>query len=367
MLTVPAPSYRYLAEKYNIKKSTLWARHRKGQQSRSKAQRLRQSQRVLTISQEKEVITCIEDSAEWGFPLRYDMLRDLVSTIAKKRNPDFERLGKNWVRRFLSRYPHLRGKMSAGLDKQRKLASTRGIFEHYFDQELIRIITLFGIQPQYISNCDEKGICIGLVGREKVIVKRGEKHPFVPQDGNREMVTILETIVAQLRIASEVVIGFFEARENDDLLPGCGFATSLNGWTNKKIFRWWIEHHFDFYTRPADPSVHRLLILDGHNSHITIDALNYCRQNNIHILCLPAHTTHRLQPLDVGMFGPLQRAYGQAVEAWSRKGYSSITKAEFFKLYDYARKKAFTPENVSSAFAATGVFPLNKNVVLDKL
>ena len=49
-------------------------------------------------------------------------------------------------------------------------------------------------------------------------------------------------------------------------------------------------------TRPV------LLILDGHASHVTINVIKLAHENNIHLLCLPAHTSHILQPLDVGVF-----------------------------------------------------------------
>jgi hypothetical protein len=40
----------------------------------------------------------------------------------------------------------------------------------------------------------------------------------------------------------------------------------------------------------------------------------YCQQNNIITLCMPSHSSHLLQPLDVGCFGPLKKAYGRQVE-----------------------------------------------------
>lgn len=52
-----------------------------------------------------------------------------------------------------------------------------------------------------------------------------------------------------------------------------------------------------------------LLIFDGHHSHISFELIELARKNNIHLLCLPPHTTHPLQPLDVGVFGPLKQAW----------------------------------------------------------
>ena len=46
----------------------------------------------------------------------------------------------------------------------------------------------------------------------------------------------------------------------------------------------------------------KILIFDGHISHILLQVIDETRNNNIHIILLPAHTTHFLQPLDVGVF-----------------------------------------------------------------
>lgn len=48
-----------------------------------------------------------------------------------------------------------------------------------------------------------------------------------------------------------------------------------------------------------------LLILDGHNSHCTYKFIALAEKHKIEVICLPSHTTHALQPCDVGVFGPL--------------------------------------------------------------
>jgi hypothetical protein len=58
-----------------------------------------------------------------------------------------------------------------------------------------------------------------------------------------------------------------------------------------------------------------LLIYDGHSLHITSDMVETVAANNIHLFCLPPHTTHRLQPLDVGIFRPVQKAWMKNVSS----------------------------------------------------
>ena len=69
----------------------------------------------------------------------------------------------------------------------------------------------------------------------------------------------------------------------------------------------WLAKIFEPQTTTAGRT--RVLIVDGHDSHVTIEFIRFCVESSIRLYCLPPHTTHLLQPLDVGLFGPLQHAY----------------------------------------------------------
>ena len=56
-----------------------------------------------------------------------------------------------------------------------------------------------------------------------------------------------------------------------------------------------------------------MLLLDGYNSHVTSKVVDFCVANDIILLCLLAHTTHHLQPLDVDLFQPLGTIYKTAL------------------------------------------------------
>ena len=58
---------------------------------------------------------------------------------------------------------------------------------------------------------------------------------------------------------------------------------------------------------------YRLLILDDHDSHVSWQFVLACHNYKILPLCLPPHATHLLQPLDIAIFGPLQKSYGDLV------------------------------------------------------
>ena len=65
-----------------------------------------------------------------------------------------------------------------------------------------------------------------------------------------------------------------------------------------------------FDTSPEHPVC---LIVDGHSSHIDLDTSTFCEANGILLYCLPPHSSHVTQPLDVGLFSPLKKCWQHAV------------------------------------------------------
>lgn len=107
-----------------------------------------------------------------------------------------------------------------------------------------------------------------------------------------------------------------------------------------------------------------LLLIDGHKSHITLDVVDICRENNIVLLCLPPHTTHALQPLDVSVFKSLKDHFSKSVRALSfTKKNFIVTKKEFSRVVKSPFEKAFCITNVKSGFKKCGIYPFNRDAV----
>ncbi|RPA95507.1 DDE-domain-containing protein [Choiromyces venosus 120613-1] len=126
----------------------------------------------------------------------------------------------------------------------------------------------------------------------------------------------------------------------------------------------WLCEHFEPKTYTQHP---RLLILDGHGSHITWQFCQFALESNIQIICLPAHSTHLLQPLDVGIFSPLQHYYGKAADTHMRDTRTGVKKGTFWTFYTEAHALTFLPKTIQSAFRAMGIVPFNPNKVLVKV
>jgi len=97
-----------------------------------------------------------------------------------------------------------------------------------------------------------------------------------------------------------------------------------------------------------------------------MEFINYADTQRIILVVLPSHSTHRLQPLDVGLFSPLSSAYTrQCMKILDdSQGLIRLTKRDFWPLFYAAWKEAFTEKNIRSAFEATSIHPLNSERVL---
>jgi hypothetical protein len=199
------------------------------------------------------------------------------------------------------------------------------------------------------------------------------------QDGNREWITLLVCICGN---GSSLPPGLLFASTNSSIQSSwvegiqagkheAFVSSSPNGWSNNDTGLAWLEQVFNRYTKEKarkDPRAWRLLILDGHGSHITMDFINYCDQNRILLMVFPPHSTRTLQPLDVVMFKPLSTAYSNELvqHLHNAQGLIPITKGDFFPLFWEAWTTSFSEELILKAFKATGIWPTNGQVILKR-
>jgi hypothetical protein len=145
-------------------------------------------------------------------------------------------------------------------------------------------------------------------------------------------------------------------------------ATSPSGWTNNQLGLVWLEQVSDRCTKKKAQRRWRLLILDGHGSHLTMDFIKYCNANKILIVIFPPHSTHSLQPLNMVMFKPLSTAYLNELLLYLHQSQSFLTvkKGDFFLLFWAAWTCSFKEELVRTLFEATGIIPMNAEIILKR-
>jgi hypothetical protein len=207
----------------------------------------------------------------------------------------------------------------------------------------------YNIQPGNCYNMNKKGFAIGILGNSKQVFSRqqweSKRVQAARQDGSREWVTVLASACADGAALPPGLIYTsknctFQSSWVADIraLDDGVFATSTpTGWSNNDVGIAWLQQVFDCHTKKKahHRMEWRLLILDGHASHLTKDFIKYSHQKKILLCVFPPHSTHRLHPLDVVMFKPLASAYCQELDAHLQRGQGLvlIRKGDFFPLF----------------------------------
>lgn len=150
------------------------------------------------------------------------------------------------------------------------------------------------------------------------------------------------------------------------LPPRWQTGVSDNGWTTNELGVAWVKH-FDGSTKDSVRGTHRLLILDGHSSHSSVEFEEYCKEQKIICLCMPPHSSHLLQPLYVGCFSPMKQAYSRQVVNLMCNRVNHITKTKFLPAFVRIFDASMRRENMLGGFRGAGLIPFNPTTVLDQL
>ncbi|XP_041983249.1 uncharacterized protein LOC121736227 [Aricia agestis] len=146
---------------------------------------------------------------------------------------------------------------------------------------------------------------------------------------------------------------------------GALYKCSDNGWINEQLFIEWLSH-FKHHAKPsAEEPI--LLILDNHASHISLPVYEFCKLNHIHMLSLPPHTSHKMQPLDVSFYGPLKAAYKKECDLYMKSHLAEkITPYEVASLLRKAFNNVASISKGEAGFRATGIYPMNPDVFCEE-
>jgi len=161
----------------------------------------------------------------------------------------------------------------------------------------------------------------------------------IATNSTRELIPMVDTIssdgmaLSQLIMYKGVAHYMAWSQHLDSLInmrKDWKFIYSKTGWNNSFLTVKRLEH-FDNITKGwlVSTQKYRFHILDGCGIHIHIDFIEYCISHRIIVYCLPSHTTHLLQPLNV-LFSPLQISYGKEVDRLTRFGNVAINKGNFY-------------------------------------
>jgi hypothetical protein len=230
--------------------------------------------------------------------------------------------GQGWLRWFRIRHPELTLRSSQGLEVNRaKNLCPQNVASLYGNLQILYAQHCY--PPDHIWNCDESGAQAGRNGGGTLVfAKKGSKsvHSIIPDQ--REWLSVLACVNAAGGYIPHFYI-FRGKRMRRNYIarcePGATMAMQAKAWMIGFLFSSWIAHFVEALESRGriSPTNRHLLILDGHNSHVTLDVVYKAKQNGLDLLTLPSHTSHCLQPLDCSVFRPFKCAFRGYRDAWT--------------------------------------------------
>ena len=368
-------SVRAAATAYGLSHTTL---NRRTNGGKSIAES-REGQQNLSIAEEKALLRWITQMTAAGHPVRHGYIREMAHHILISRQrdsttsgPSFHPyIGDTWVQRFLHRNPQLATVISCTIEAARLREMMKEAIEKWFDQYR-EAVAEHQILDENKYNMDETGNSIGTIKGAHVVINKTLQTKYQAHPGRQEWVTVTECISADGQSIVPLII--FKGKNvlsswvpKEALERGFHFACSPLGYTNNELSVYWLKYVFEPATREKAAGKPRLLLCDGHESHISSEFAFFCIEHNIYLHLLLPHSSHLLQPLDVGVFGPLKKAISARLDRLLRVGITRLERREWVERYIEARDISITENNIRGGWRGSGLVPLNRTRVTHSL
>ena len=363
-------SLKHCSRIYGIPRRTL-GRHRKGAVTTPGTLKLGPISNALPELVEHELACHVKEMSVRFHGMTGIEVRKLAYRLAKEKNlptvfsEEKKMAGEGWLQSFRKRHDlSLRKPQATNLSRiigfnKSKVQTFFSLLKESYDKHVY--------PPANIYNMDETGFTT-VQKPGNVIGEKGQKTVGKVTSGERGQ---LVTAVCSMNAVGSYIPPMFifpRKRFIETLMnraaPGCVGAISDSGWTNDQLFIDWLKHFIKY--SQASKANRCLLIVDGHGSHKTLDAINMCRENGVDMISLPPHCTHMLQPLDRSYFKPLKAAYNKVCDNYmvTHPG-SRITVHQVAGLASEAYLQVSSPQLAVNGFRCCGIWPFNSEIFPD--
>ncbi|CAB3255471.1 unnamed protein product [Arctia plantaginis] len=223
--------------------------------------------------------------------------------------------GPDFMSCFLKRHKYQISKRLSQNIKRSRAAISPDTIKAYFE-ELQN--SLEGIPPINIVNYDETNLSDD-PGRKRVLVKRSVKYPERIMNHTKGSISLMIAAAADGSLLPPYVV--YKAQNMYDTWrqngpKNCRYSCTPSGWFDGNTFQDWVRTIAMPYF--SDKSGAKILIGDNLASHLSIDLIKECQENDIKFVFLPANSTHLTQPLDVAFFRPLKMAWRNLLLDWKK-------------------------------------------------
>ena len=303
--------------KYGIPRSTLAKRMKN---IAHKPSGLGRFKRVFDAAHEDELCRHAIEMQRRFYGLTLHDLRSLAFQLAELNGLDHpfsknDRLaGKDWALGYVKR----RSELSLRSPEATSLARAVG-FNHVQVGKFFELLRqeLTKHTASQIFNVDESGITT-VQKPGKVLAEVGCKQVGRIVSAEKGMTTTVVCAMNPSGVYVPPMMLFKRKNMNKNLMKGAPHGAvgvpSPTGWMDTAIFVKYL-HHFISHVKPSESNP-CLMILDGHASHKSLEVVTVAKENNITLLTIPPHTSHKIQPLDVCFYGPLKKRYNRELDKW---------------------------------------------------
>jgi len=213
--------------------------------------------------------------------------------------------GKDFVHGFLRRHPDLTVR-KANLIKRSRAALSHAEVNAFFDNFEK---TAAGIPPENIYNCDETNLQDN-PGAKRAIFSRGVKYAEKVSDHSKSSISVMFC-----GSATGVLLPPYVVYKSNNCYEGWTkggpkgtiYSATPSGWFESFTFGDFIKKGFLAHVR-RQPG-RKLILCDNLSCHMSEEIFQLCREERIEFVCLPAHSTDKMQPLDVGMFRQVKECW----------------------------------------------------------
>jgi len=327
------------------------------------------NKRIFTMEQENLLVDYLKISSKMCYGLTRQQTKKLAfeyaeaNTVCPNKWKDSKIASEDWLKGFMNRHKDLAVRKPESTSLSRATSFNKTNVNAFFEK-LTSVYNKYNFSPHMIFNADETG-CSTVTNPPKVIAERGSKQVGQVTSAERgNLVTTLFFINAVGGFLPPVFI-FPRVNYKDIMLtngpPGALGLAHISGWMTEECFMKALKH-FVTHVKPSQMNP-ALILMDNHSSHVNLSVIQFARENFIIIVTFPPHCSHKLQPLDVTVYGPFKTRYRIAMNEWmlSNPG-KTVTIYQVGQFVKDAYLAAFSPQNITQGFLKTGIYPLNSHI-----